>query len=248
MSDKEQLDRIENKLNSILLLLSGKASIPVAQAGGAPRPVGGAPFAGGGGGGGGGGAVASDDELDSTYGDPVVRKDPGRWRGESMAGRKFSQCTPEYLEELAGLFDWRGDQDDKSNAVDAKGNPKSKWSRLDAARARGWARRLRASGGGDAGGFDPSMGQGLGAAPRSWENRGGSGHTPAPPPADEASFDADEVPFLTLPPRASCGEARCKRRALGDHSPRLASRAGRRWRHPRGAGSPRQRRLVPFAP
>jgi hypothetical protein len=216
MSDKEQLDRIENKLNSILLLLSGKASIPVAQAGGAPRAVGGVSPAPGG-----GGAVASDDELDSTYGDPVVRKDPGRWRGESMSGRKFSQCTPEYLEELAGLFDWRGDQDDKSNAVDAKGNPKSKWSRLDAARARGWARRLRQSGGGDGGAFDPSMGQGLNTAARSWENRGGSGHTPAPAQADEASFDADEVPFLAAvgagggaegEPRGRRGEPRGSRR------------------------------------
>jgi hypothetical protein len=85
--------------------------------------------------------IASDADLESAYGNPEVRKDPPRWTGQSYAGCRMSDCPPDYLENLASFYDWKAKKDDEANAVDAKGNPKSKWSKLDAARARGHARR-----------------------------------------------------------------------------------------------------------
>jgi hypothetical protein len=87
------------------------------------------------------GAIADDRDLDSQYGNPEIKKDPPRWTGQSYAGCRFSDASPEYLETLAGFLDWKARKDDESNAVDTKGNPKSKWARLDAARARGWRKR-----------------------------------------------------------------------------------------------------------
>jgi hypothetical protein len=126
------------------------------------------------------GPVASDDDLDSKHGNPEVRKDPGRWRGESMAGRRFSDCPPEYLDVLASLFDWRAEQDEK------KGDARSKWARLDAARARGWARRLRGGGASGAGGFGDGGGEGLGP-PRDPAFTQGPGFAPPAAPPNSAS-------------------------------------------------------------
>jgi hypothetical protein len=84
-------------------------------------------------------------ELDSEYGDPEVRRDPPRWKGESMVGKRYSECSPEYLGELAGFKRWCAQRDDEQQAVDAKGRPKSYWARLDAARAAGWAQRILAA-------------------------------------------------------------------------------------------------------
>ena len=79
-----------------------------------------------------------------------------------MVGRKFSDCPPEYLDTLAGFNDWRADQDEK------RGDPRAKWPRLDASRARGWARRIR-------------------------QQQGGGGETPRG--AQEPEQDVDDVPF-----------------------------------------------------
>ena len=68
---------------------------------------------------------------------------PKRWTGADYKGRKYSECDADFLEKLAEAFEWFAQRDDESSAVDKNGNPKSRWSRLDAARARGWAARLR---------------------------------------------------------------------------------------------------------
>lgn len=93
--------------------------------------------------GGGGGESASDAELDDKYGDPDIRRDPPRWDGESYAGRRFSEATPEYLDSFANFKEWQAKKDDEGGAVDGKGRPKSHWARKDARLARGWAARLR---------------------------------------------------------------------------------------------------------
>lgn len=89
---------------------------------------------------------ATDEEMDSVYGDPTIRTDPKRWRGESYVGSKFSGTSPEYLDTVASFKDWQADKDDETQALDAKGRLKSTWARKDAKLARGWARRLRAGG------------------------------------------------------------------------------------------------------
>lgn len=77
-------------------------------------------------------------DLDGAHGDPVVKaKDPRDWTGPSMQGQRFSQCPPEYLDLLASRYDYFASKDGAE--------PKDiKYATLDAARARGWAARLRA--------------------------------------------------------------------------------------------------------
>lgn len=109
-----------------------------------------------------GGDVAPDSDLDSQYGDPEVRKDPKRWiegGGESFVGMPFSRCPAEYLDSLAGFKEWQAQKDQEAGIPE-----KQKYvgyARKDAARARGWAARLRSGwtaptfGGGGAGARPP---------------------------------------------------------------------------------------------
>ena len=138
---------------------------------------------------GGGAELASDADLDSQYGDPEVKRDPKQWAGESMVGRRFSQCPPDYLETLAGFKDWQARKDDESGAVDDKGRPKSHWAKKDAARARGWGKRVRD-------GWTPS--NGAGAAPQP-SRYGASGHGASAKhtgsPDDYGAAAGDDIPF-----------------------------------------------------
>lgn len=89
-----------------------------------------------------GSAVASDRDLDGQYGDPEIKaRDPRDWTGPSMMGRRFSQCPAEYLDMLAERFDYFAG---KNSAGTEEEQKKAKYQRLDAARARGWAARIRA--------------------------------------------------------------------------------------------------------
>jgi hypothetical protein len=76
-------------------------------------------------------------DLDGTHGDPVVKfKPPRDWAGDSMNGRHFSECPAAYLDLLADRFDFFNTKPDV--AADKK-----QYNTLDAARARGWAARIR---------------------------------------------------------------------------------------------------------
>lgn len=87
------------------------------------------------------GGTASERELDSQYGNPDVRKDPPRWEGESYKGSPYSQCSPEYLDSLAGFLEWQAGKDEEKG--DEKSRKYAGYKLKDAARARGWAKRLR---------------------------------------------------------------------------------------------------------
>jgi hypothetical protein len=84
-------------------------------------------------------AVADDTDLDSKYGDPEVKKDPPRWKGALTAPIRMSECTPEYLDFLAQFYDWCAGKE-----LDKNEQKKASYKRRDAARARGWAQRIRA--------------------------------------------------------------------------------------------------------
>jgi hypothetical protein len=85
-------------------------------------------------------ALASAADLDGPHGDPIiVAKDPRDWSGETMKGRKFSECPPEYLALVADRLDYFAQHN--TEAGDAK---KAGYNRKDAARARGWEERIRA--------------------------------------------------------------------------------------------------------
>ena len=87
--------------------------------------------------------VASDRDLDGQYGNPVIRTDPRRWDGPTFRGRRYSECPPEYLDALAEFLEWQGQQSDKKNERSNSNRPLGDYRRQDAARARGWAKRIR---------------------------------------------------------------------------------------------------------
>lgn len=76
-------------------------------------------------------------DIDGPKGDPVLRqKDPRDWSGQTQVGKRMSECPAEYLDLLASRYDYFAGKE-----TDAK---KAGYNRLDAARARGWAARIRA--------------------------------------------------------------------------------------------------------
>ncbi|MFO0603260.1 MAG: hypothetical protein U0324_08805 [Polyangiales bacterium] len=126
-SIEDRLDRIERKLDALMAAMKGGAANG--------RPAAAAQSNGGG--------QEIDADIDGPRGDPEVRFVPKRWSGQDYKGQKFSSCEPEFLDMLADAYEWFAQRDDESNAVDKNGTPKSRWSRLDAARARAWSARLR---------------------------------------------------------------------------------------------------------
>jgi hypothetical protein len=128
---EDRLDRIERKLDTLLAAL--KTNGGGARASASSSNGGGSASAGG----------DLDVDIDGPRGDPEVRFMPKRWTGADFKGQKFSACDPDFLDTLADAFEWFAQRDDEAGAVDKNGGPKSKWGRLDAARARAWANRLR---------------------------------------------------------------------------------------------------------
>lgn len=87
--------------------------------------------------------IAPDRDLDGQHGDPLIKmKDPRDWTGEPMKGRRFSQCPPEYLDLLADRFDYFAQKAEETNEQ-YNNKPVAPMKRKDAARARGWAKRMR---------------------------------------------------------------------------------------------------------
>lgn len=90
-------------------------------------------------------------DLDGPHGDPIINaSDPRDWTGDTMKGRKFSECPPVYLDLWAQRLDYFAEKAAKDNEVTTSGNPREPYLRKDAARARGWAARIRA-------GYNPAI-------------------------------------------------------------------------------------------
>src|SRR4051812_3257585 len=87
--------------------------------------------------------VASDRDLDGKYGNPVLKFDPRDWTGPSHKGRHFSECPAALLDLAAETFDWFASQAEAKNERTNNGKPVADYKRADAARARGWAKRIR---------------------------------------------------------------------------------------------------------
>ena len=87
-----------------------------------------------------GGAVAPDKDLDGQYGNPEVKFVPRNWEGDDFKGKRFSECTAEFLTVLAESLQWSADNPKEGKEKFAE------YNRKDAARARGWAARLRDGG------------------------------------------------------------------------------------------------------
>lgn len=115
--------------------------------------------------------VASDRELDSKHGNPEIQRDPKQWRGPSYARKRMSEAPPEYLDMLAEFKSWQAEQDSKKPGEDAQRY--AEFARRDAARARGWAKRLRAG----------------------WRPPSATGPRPLASAAPEPEIDASDVRF-----------------------------------------------------
>lgn len=130
-----KLDTLEGLVRQ---LLAGNSGARPAQSGGAGHR--------------GEGDVASDRDLDSERGNPTIKFDPKSkyWDGASYEGYKFSEVPePAYLDAMAKYLDACAYMAAKEAASgkDVEKNEKSaRFKRLDAARARGWAARIRANG------------------------------------------------------------------------------------------------------
>jgi hypothetical protein len=121
----ETMARIEKKLDMLLAHLGANGARPAGKAGAS-------------------GVVADDADLDSKWGDPEIKRSPPRWSGPNYDGRRFSEADPAFLDAMAGFLDWKAGKAEEENKVSASGNPVAPLIRKDAARARGWAARLRA--------------------------------------------------------------------------------------------------------
>lgn len=94
--------------------------------------------------------AASDADLDGQHGNPEVRYDPKEkhWSGASYVGRRFSQCPADYLDAMAKSLEasaWGLDKGAEEDPTDAEAKrKKARYKRIDAARAKGWAARVRA--------------------------------------------------------------------------------------------------------
>lgn len=86
--------------------------------------------------------VADDRDLDGQYGNFTIKKDPPRWDGDSFVGCSLSECPAEYLDAVADLKMWQAGKEDAKGDEAAK--RKAAFCRKDAARAAGWAARIRA--------------------------------------------------------------------------------------------------------
>lgn len=88
--------------------------------------------------------VATDRDLDGKYGDVEIHVMPRDWSGPSFKGRRMSEAPAELLDLLAVMLDQFADNDERDGKLTAKGKPTAGFKRADAARARGWAARVRA--------------------------------------------------------------------------------------------------------
>lgn len=88
-------------------------------------------------------AVASDRDLDGKFGNPPVKFMPRDWTGPSYKNRRMSECPPALLEMLAETFDYFARKAEENGELTDKGKPVADYKRQDAARARGWVKRMR---------------------------------------------------------------------------------------------------------
>lgn len=86
--------------------------------------------------------IATDRDLDGPRGNPKVTFNPRDWTGPSFKGLTMADCPAEFLDLLADTLDYFGDQAEAKHE-EYNGKATAPYKRRDAARARGWAKRIR---------------------------------------------------------------------------------------------------------
>lgn len=87
-------------------------------------------------------AVAADRDLDGKFGNPKVTIKPRDWTGPECKGKQMSECPAAFLDLLAETLEYFARKADETNET-YNGKPVAPYKRQDAARARGWAKRIR---------------------------------------------------------------------------------------------------------
>lgn len=87
--------------------------------------------------------IASDRELDGQYGNPPLKFMPRDWSGPSFKGCRFSECPAELLDLVAETFEYFARKAEETGELANNGKPVAPYKRMDAAKARGWAKRRR---------------------------------------------------------------------------------------------------------
>lgn len=125
MSEMSQLDRIEALLVSIDKRMASGAAQTAAKSSS-------------------GGAVAADADLDSQWGNEPIKKMPSAkyWQGDDFTGSVMSECPADFLDAFAKYKEACAYMNDK--AGDETKAKYAGYDRKSAARARGWAQRIRA--------------------------------------------------------------------------------------------------------
>jgi hypothetical protein len=91
-----------------------------------------------------GSIIAPDSDLDGPYGNETVKFQPRDWSGtRDYKGAKMSECSPAFLDALAASYDYFAQKNTLEGNMANNGKPKADYDRRSAARARGWAARLR---------------------------------------------------------------------------------------------------------
>ena len=126
MTPDDKLDLLLVKLDAMNNMMLGMLAAPQrAPTIAAPTPV-----------------HVTDADLDGPHGDPEVKYPPKDWPGDDYAGRPLSRTSSSFCKRMGDLWDWQAGKDEVSG--DEKKVKNARYKRLDAARARGWAARLKA--------------------------------------------------------------------------------------------------------
>jgi len=81
-------------------------------------------------------------KLDEEWADKQIKIQPRSWKGESMVGKKMSECPSDFLQELASYLQYMGSRDRMSPTpkCNANGKPYWEYTLFDAKLARTWAK------------------------------------------------------------------------------------------------------------
>lgn len=137
--------------------------------------------------------VADASDLDGKWGDEDIKFMPRDWVEPDFTGMKMSQCSVEFLEAYAKMKDWQAERDASQGKVTSSGKPTAPFNRKSAARARGWAQRMR-TGAVKSKAASASMGSDSGWAPSKWPSGAKDTSTARGWGQADAPADAD-IPF-----------------------------------------------------
>jgi len=84
-----------------------------------------------------------DSMLDKSWADKAITKDPKSYKGRSQVGRRYSLAPADWLESMAGFFEWKAQKGREENPPRLRndGKPWHESDMFEAKLLRAWARR-----------------------------------------------------------------------------------------------------------